>query len=77
MISRITPPAFELASAMHRAKAAEQNVGDGAVHGLAHQDGEDEAGEAVQRAGDDEHVVAEHEAGGGRRQGRHSSSTAT
>ena len=50
---------------MHRAEAAEEHVGDGAVHGLAHQHREDEAGEAVQRAGDDEDVVAEDEAGGG------------
>ena len=53
---------------VHRAEAAEQHVGDRAVHRLAHQDREDEAGEAVERAGDDEHVVAEHEAGGGRGQ---------
>jgi hypothetical protein len=46
-------------------EAAEEDVGDGAVHGLAHEHGENEAGEAVEGAGDDEDVVAEHKAGGG------------
>src|SRR6478609_11183019 len=32
-------------------EAAEEHVGDGAVHGLAHQDGEDESGKTVERAG--------------------------
>ncbi len=47
------------------AESAEEDVGDGAVHRLAHQDGKNEAGEAVERAGDDEDVVAEDESGGG------------
>ncbi len=51
-----------------RAEAAEEDVGDGTVHCLAHQDGEDESGEAIERAGDDEHVVAEDEARCGGRQ---------
>src|SRR5205807_1364152 len=49
-------------------KSAKEDVGDGAVHGLAHQDGQDESGEAVQGAGDDEHVVGKNEAGGRRRE---------
>src|SRR6185369_12173397 len=40
-------------------ESTEQNVGDRAIHRLAHQDGEDESGESIERASDDEYVVAE------------------
>src|SRR3989449_11733453 len=40
----------------------EEDVGEGTVHRLAHDDGEDEPGRAVQRARDDEELVVEDEA---------------
>jgi hypothetical protein len=52
------------------AEAAEHHVEDRAVHRAAHDDGEDGAARADERAGDDEQVVAEHEARGGRRPAR-------
>ena len=45
-----------------RAERAEEHVGERAVHRLAHHHREQEARGAVERAGDDEHVVAEREA---------------
>ncbi len=50
------------------AKGAEHDVDDRAVHGPAHHLGEQGAGGADQRAGDDQCVVVEHEAGRRRRQ---------
>ena len=47
---------------LHLAKGSEQHVGEGAVHGLAHDDREDEAGSAVERARNDQDFVVEHEA---------------
>ena len=52
------------------AERAEQDVRDRAVHRLAHEDREDEARAAVQRARDDEDVVPEREARGGGREAR-------
>ena len=55
------------------AEGAEQHVGERAVHRLAHDDREDEAGGAVEGAGDDQDLVVEHEAhraGGERRRRR-------
>ena len=48
----------------HRSEPAEEHIGDGAVHGLAHQHREDKSGEAVQRPGDDEDVIAQHKSCG-------------
>src|ERR1043166_1269894 len=48
------------------AKAAKQHIGDGAVHGAAHENREDESGKTVESAGDDENVVAQHKASRGR-----------
>ena len=49
------------------AEGAEEDVGEGAVHRFRHDDGEDEAGGAVERAGDDQQFAVEDEAhrGGG------------
>ena len=44
------------------AEAAEEDVGEGAVHRLRHDDREDEAGRAVERAGDDEQLAVEDKA---------------
>ena len=41
---------------------AEQHVGERAVHRLAHDDRQDQARRAVERPGDDQQVVVEHEA---------------
>ena len=46
-----------------RAEAGEQDVEQRAVHGPAHELGEDGARRADQRAGDEQGVVVEHEAG--------------
>ena len=54
-------------SARRSAERAERHVGQRAVHGLAHDHREDEPGRTYERAGDDEHVVADHESSGGRR----------
>ncbi len=43
---------------------AEENVGEGAIHRFGHVHGEDEAGGAVERAGDDEQFAIEDEAHG-------------
>ncbi len=51
-----------------RPEAAEEHVAQGAVHGLAHDLGQDDAARADQRAGHDEHVVQDDEARGARRQ---------
>eukprot|EP00976_Prorocentrum_cordatum_P078374 1183080-Prorocentrum_minimum.AAC.1 len=45
-----------------RGAAAEDHRGEGAVHRLAHDEGEDGAGGADERAHDGEHLVVEHEA---------------
>ena len=45
------------------AERAEEDIGHRAVHRLAHEDGEDESRAAVERAGDDQHVVGNGEAG--------------
>ena len=44
------------------AEAAEDDRDEGAVHALAHDVGEDRAGRADQRAGDDQRQIAEREA---------------
>ena len=44
------------------AERAEEHVGERAVHRLAHDDRQDEARRAVERARDDQHVVVEREA---------------
>ena len=49
---------------------AERHVGQRAVHCLAHDHCQDEPGRTHERAGDDEHVVPDHEPRGGRRQAR-------
>ena len=49
---------------LHLSERAEQHVGERAVHGLAHDDREDEAGGAVERAGDDQQLAVEDEAHG-------------
>ncbi len=43
---------------------AEEHVGERAIHGFGHVHGEDEAGGAVERAGDDQQFAIEHEAHG-------------
>ena len=50
------------------AEGAEEDVGKRAVHGLAHDDREDEAGGAVEGPGGDQELVVEHEAHGHGRQ---------
>ncbi len=52
----------------HLAEGAEQHVGERAVHRLAHDHRQDEARRAVERAGDDQQLVVEHEAHRHRRQ---------
>ena len=52
------------AVACYLAEGAEEHVGERAVHGLRHDDGEDEAGGAVERAGDDQQLAVEHESHG-------------
>ena len=52
------------------AEAAEDDRDEGAVHPLAHDVGEDRAGRADQRAGDDQRGIAEREADAGRRPAR-------
>ena len=47
-----------------RPHRAEEHVGQRAVHRLAHDVGQDDARGADQRAGDDQHGVVDHEAGG-------------
>ena len=47
---------------LHLAERAEQHVGERAVHRLAHDDRQDQAARAVERAGDDQQLVVEHEA---------------
>ena len=47
------------------AERAEQHVHGGAVHGPAHEQRQQKAGGAVERAGDDLDLVHEHEAHGG------------
>src|SRR3974377_1369387 len=42
---------------MDLAESTEQDVGERAVHGLAHDDREDEARRSVESAGDDEQVI--------------------
>jgi hypothetical protein len=42
---------------LHLAEGSEENVGEGSVHRLRHDDGEDEAGRSVERAGDDQQLV--------------------
>ncbi len=51
-----------------RPEGAEEHVGQRPVHGPAHDVREDQPRGAHQRAGDDQHVVAQHEARGRRRQ---------
>src|SRR5216683_1886522 len=60
-------PRFLLAndSGLLLTESAEEDVGERAVHGFRHVDGEDEAGSSVQRAGNDEQFAIEHEAHGG------------
>ena len=50
---------------LHLAEGAEQDVGERPVHRLGHDDREDESGRAVERAGDDQELVVEHESHGG------------
>ena len=44
-----------------RAESSKEDVGDRPVHGTAHEDGEDETGESVERASDDQNVVTKYE----------------
>ena len=44
------------------AEGPEHDVGEGSVHGLAHDHREDEAGGSVEGAGDHQHFGVEHEA---------------
>src|ERR1700677_3392119 len=46
------------------AERAEEHVGEGAIHRFGHVYGEDEAGGAVERAGDDEQFAIENETHG-------------
>ena len=48
---------------LHRAEGAEEDVADRAVHRPAHQQRQQRARRADERAADDEHVVVQHEAG--------------
>ena len=47
------------ADSLHLAEGSEHHVGEGAVHRLAHDDRENEAGRSVERAGDDQHFAVE------------------
>ena len=49
------------AASLHLPKRAEHHVGERAVHGLAHDHRENEAGGAVERARDDQHFAVQHE----------------
>jgi hypothetical protein len=46
---------------LHLTKRAEEDVGEGPVHRLAHDDREDEPRRAIERAGNDEQFIVEHE----------------
>ena len=52
------------ATACTAPKPTEQNVGERAVHRLTHDDGKDQTGGAVERAGDDQELVIERETHG-------------
>ena len=60
--------AFSAATAEGAPEAGEEQVGDRAVHRLAHLEGEDRSRGADQGPGDDQHDVVEREAGCGRGQ---------
>ena len=47
-----------------RAEGAKEHIGEGAIHGLAHRDREDEAAEAVERANDNQNVVVDRKSRG-------------
>ncbi len=49
---------------LNLSEAAEQHVGERAIHGLGHDDGQNETGRAVERAGDDQQLAVQHEAHG-------------
>src|ERR1700733_3681657 len=50
---------------LHLAKGSEQDVGEGTVHRLRHDDGEDETGRSIERAGNDEQFVVQDKSHGG------------
>ena len=58
----------EASGGLQLAERAEQNVGERAVHGAAHDDRENKARRAIQGAGDDQQLVVEHESHGAGRQ---------
>src|SRR6267143_4612996 len=49
---------------LNLSEAAEEHVGERAIHGFGHDDGKNEAGGAVERASDDQQLAIEHEAHG-------------
>ena len=57
-----------LRGGLQLAEGAEQNVGKGAVHGLAHDNRKNQARGTVESAGDDQQLVIEREAHGAGRQ---------
>ncbi len=53
---------------LHLTEGSEQNVRERTVHGLRHDDGENQARRSIQRTGDDEQFAIEYKAHGRRRQ---------
>src|SRR5216684_814840 len=49
---------------LNLSEAAEQHVGERAIHGFGHDDGENEAARAVERTGDNQQLAVQHEAHG-------------
>src|ERR1700732_1604073 len=49
---------------LNLSEAAKEHVGERAIHGFGHDDGENEAAGAVERAGDDQQLAVQHEAHG-------------
>ena len=56
------------ADGLHLAEGSEQHVGERAIHGLAHDHGENEAGRSIERAGHDQHFAIQNKSqqGGGK-----------
>ncbi len=46
---------------LHLSERSEHHVGEGAIHGLAHDHGENESGGSVERAGHDQHFAVQNE----------------
>ena len=44
---------------LHLSERSEHHVGEGAVHGLAHDHGENEAGRSIERARNDQHFTVQ------------------